>query len=40
LAHMGAKYSGYMFGDAIGQDRNTVQSVDSARPKPKLVVVS
>jgi hypothetical protein len=40
FAHIGAKYSAYMIGDVTRQDRNTVQSVDSARPKPTLMVVS
>jgi 4-hydroxy-tetrahydrodipicolinate synthase len=31
FAHIGAKYSAYMIGDVTRQDRNTVQSVDSAR---------
>ena len=40
LAHMGAKYSGYMIGEVTQGDRSAVPSDDRARAKPKFVVVS
>jgi 4-hydroxy-tetrahydrodipicolinate synthase len=40
LAHISAKYSGYLLGDVTGQARNAVPSVDPTRAKPKFVLVS
>jgi dihydrodipicolinate synthase/N-acetylneuraminate lyase len=40
LAHISAKYSGYLIADVTDQARNAVPSIDPARAKPKFVLVS
>ena len=40
LAHISAKYSGYLIGDVTGQGRSDVPSIEPARAKPKFVLVS
>jgi 4-hydroxy-tetrahydrodipicolinate synthase len=40
LAHISAKYSGYLIGDVAGQVRNAVQPIEPTRAKPKFVLIS
>jgi hypothetical protein len=40
MAKMRAEYRDYILADLAGRDRDTVRSINDARPRPKLVAAS